>query len=69
MSDNAVSLAGCEIATHLLEDGMDIISVKNFLGHESIDTTLLYLHVAQLKTKPVFSPLDTLFWECSLAGK
>jgi site-specific recombinase XerD len=56
-------------ATHLLEDGMDIISVKNFLGHESIDTTLLYLHVAQLKTKPVFSPLDTLFWECSLAGK
>lgn len=56
-------------ATHLLEDGMDIISVKNFLGHESIETTLLYLHVAQLQTKPVFSPLDTLFSECSHAGK
>lgn len=56
-------------ATHLLEDGMDIISVKNFLGHESIETTLLYLHVAQLQTKAVFSPLDTLFSQCSLSGK
>jgi integrase/recombinase XerD len=51
-------------ATHLLEDGMDIVSVKNFLGHENIETTLLYLHVAQLQTKPVFSPLDTLFSAC-----
>ena len=56
-------------ATHLLEDGMDIISVKNFLGHENIETTMLYLHVAQLQTKPVFSPLDTLFSECSHVGK
>jgi integrase/recombinase XerD len=51
-------------ATHLLEDGMDIINVKNFLGHENIETTMLYLHVAQLNTKPVFSPLDTLFESC-----
>jgi integrase/recombinase XerD len=51
-------------ATHLLEDGMDIISVKNFLGHENIETTLLYLHVAQLNTKAIFSPLDTLFEQC-----
>lgn len=56
-------------ATHLLEDGMDIISVKNFLGHENIETTMLYLHVAQLQTKPVFSPLDRLFSECSHVGK
>ena len=56
-------------ATHLLEDGMDIISVKNFLGHESIETTMLYLHVAQLQTKAVFSPLDTLFSQCSQPGK
>ncbi|WP_229599751.1 tyrosine-type recombinase/integrase [Runella slithyformis] len=27
-------------ATHLLEDGMDIISVKNFLWHENIETTI-----------------------------
>lgn len=56
-------------ATHLLEDGLDIISVKNFLGHESIETTMLYLHVAQLQSKAVFSPLDTLFSECSPSTK
>jgi site-specific recombinase XerD len=52
-------------ATHLLEDGLDIVSVKNFLGHENIETTMIYLHVAQLNTRPVFSPLDTLFESCS----
>jgi site-specific recombinase XerD len=52
-------------ATHLLEDGLDIVSVKNFLGHENIETTMIYLHVAQLNTKAVFSPLDTLFESCS----
>jgi integrase/recombinase XerD len=51
-------------ATHLLEDGVDITTLKGLLGHENIETTMLYLHVAQLNTKPVFSPLDTLFDEC-----
>ena len=50
-------------ATHLLEDGMDILSIKNLLGHESIDTTLVYLQIAQLSTQKLFSPLDTLFSE------
>ena len=50
-------------ATHLLEDGMDILSIKNLLGHESIDTTLIYLQIAQLSTQKLFSPLDTLFSE------
>ena len=40
--------------THLLEDGMDILSIKNLLGHESIDTTLIYLQIAQLSTKKLF---------------
>ena len=48
-------------ATHLLEDGMDILSIKNLLGHESIDTTLIYLQIAQLSTQKLFSPLDTFF--------
>lgn len=51
-------------ATHLLEDGLDIISLKNLLGHESIDTTMVYLQIAQLSTQKIFSPLDTLFAEC-----
>ena len=48
-------------ATHLLEDGLDIISLKNLLGHEDIETTMLYLQIAQLDTQKAFSPLDTLF--------
>lgn len=56
-------------ATHLLEDGMDITTLKGLLGHENIETTMLYLHVAQLNTKPVFSPLDTLFEACSRTSR
>ena len=51
-------------ATHLLEDGMNIVSIKNLLGHENIETTLVYLQIAQLSTQKLFSPLDTLFEEC-----
>jgi len=48
-------------ATHLLEDGLDIVSIKELLGHVKIETTLLYLHVAQYERKRFFSPLDTLY--------
>lgn len=48
-------------ATHLLEDGMNIMSVKELMGHECIDTTLIYLHVAQANSVKIFSPLDTLY--------
>jgi site-specific recombinase XerD len=51
-------------ATHLLEDGLDILSIKNLLGHKAIETTLIYLHIAQLYTNRPFSPLDTLFAQC-----
>ena len=52
-------------ATHLLEDGLDIITLKNLLGHEQIETTMEYLHIAQLDNIKAFSPLDTLFEKCS----
>ena len=48
-------------ATHLLEDGLDIITIKDLLGHECIDTTMVYLHVAQSGRVRPFSPLDTLY--------
>ena len=51
-------------ATHLLEDGMDIITLKGLLGHENIETTLEYLQIAQLQSQRIFSPLDTLFEQC-----
>ena len=50
-------------ATHLLEMGTDIVTLKNLLGHEYIHTTLLYLHVAQVGRKKPFSPLDKLYGE------
>ena len=55
-------------ATHLLEDGLDINSLKNLLGHENIETTMEYLHIAQLDTQKAFSPLDTLFAKYSSNG-
>lgn len=56
-------------ATHLLEDGMDIITLKELLGHQNIETTLEYLQIAQLESQQKFSPLDTLFAQCSRSMK
>jgi len=48
-------------ATHLLEDGVDLYSIKEQLGHASIQTTLVYLHIARTEKKLCHSPLDTLY--------
>lgn len=48
-------------ATHLLEFGMDIVSIKELLGHERIETTMIYLHVARPNRTNLFSPLDRLY--------
>jgi len=56
-------------ATHLLEDGMDIMTLKDLLGHQNIETTMEYLHIAQLESQRIFSPLDTLFAKCSRSLK
>lgn len=48
-------------ATHLLEFGMDIVSIKELLGHECIETTMVYLHVAKPNRSNLFSPFDRLY--------
>lgn len=48
-------------ATHLLEDGLNIMAIKELLGHARIETTIIYLHVANVGNSKKFSPLDTLY--------
>jgi len=48
-------------ATHLLEEGVNIVSLKELLGHSNITTTMIYLHVAQFEYAKPHSPLDTLY--------
>lgn len=56
-------------ATHLLEDGVNIIAVQKLLGHANIETTMEYLHVCTLPEQLPVSPLDKIFALCSRAGK
>lgn len=45
-------------ATHLLEDGYDIRTIQQLLGHSSLQTTMIYTHVAHKNRLGVISPLD-----------
>jgi len=45
-------------ATHLIEDGYDIRTVQELLGHKSLNTTMIYTHVAKKNILGVRSPLD-----------
>jgi site-specific recombinase XerD len=47
-------------ATHLLEKGVSIRLIQEFLGHTSLRTTSIYLHVTDTSSAKVKSPLDDM---------
>ena len=47
-------------ATHLLDAGTDIHTIKELLGHCNLDTTMIYLHLQQSKRANLISPFDAV---------
>lgn len=45
--------------THLYEDGVDLLTIKALLGHKSLNSTTIYVHLAHHATAAAVSPLDS----------
>lgn len=55
-------------ATHLLENGTNIVCIQALLGHSSITTTMIYLHLRNDFINQIDSPLDALFPAADYTG-
>lgn len=47
-------------ATHLLDTGTDLHSIKELLGHSRLETTMIYLHLQSARCSRIINPLDHL---------
>jgi len=47
-------------ATHLLNNGTDLMTIKELLGHSSIQQTMKYLHLSDRHTRAVVNPYDLI---------
>lgn len=44
--------------THLYENGTDLLTIKHLMGHKSLTSTLIYIHLASYHTRNISSPFD-----------
>ncbi|HEM48792.1 MAG TPA: hypothetical protein ENO27_01145 [Caldithrix sp.] len=50
-------------ATHLLESGVNLITIRHLLGHANLSTTQIYLHLQNKNLNNIINPLDRLLGE------
>lgn len=46
--------------THLYENGTDLLTIKHLMGHKSLNSTLIYIHLASYNAKNISSPFDCM---------
>jgi len=46
--------------THLYENGADLLTIKELLGHKSLNSTMIYVHMASYTTQTIKSPFDLM---------
>ena len=46
--------------THLYENGTDLLTIKTLMGHKSLTSTMIYIHLASNGTGSAVSPLDSM---------
>ena len=48
-------------ATHLLDNGTDLYTIKELLGHTNLQTTMQYMHLTTHRIDEIVNPYDALF--------